>query len=256
MRSTSSMPALSERSARRPKAADRPSLDRFIFPANLLADSSAVKKGADRQGDSTPAKAGSFDSPSDSDLRGESIASDSAGWWLVYTKSRQEKRLSEQLSEMRVPHYLPVHAREAMTRGRVRVVEEPLFSGYLFLHADDEQRRTALTTNRISATHPVADAPRLRHELSQIAKSISAGAHLTIEAKLEPGDWVRVKTGPYRGLEGTVLRRKNTTKLLLSVNFLKQGASLELPDCSLELIDPPTQFDGSPTIEIVGRRGL
>jgi transcription antitermination factor NusG len=157
---------------------------------------------------------------------------------------------------MRVPHYLPVHAREAITRGRVRVVEEPLFSGYLFLHADDEQRRAALTTNRISTTHPVADATRLRHELSQIARSISAGAHLTVEAKLEPGDWVRVKSGPYSGLEGIVLRRKKTTKLLLSVNFLKQGASLELPDCSLELIDPPTQFDGSPTIEIVGRRGL
>jgi len=176
-------------------------------------------------------------------------------WWLVYTKSRQEKRLSQQLCEMRVPHYLPVHTREAVTRGRIRSVEEPLFSGYLFLYADDDQRREALTTNRISVTHPVADGNRLRSELKQIDRAISAGARLTLEAQIEPGDWVRVCSGIYEGLEGVVLRRKNQSKLQLSVNFLKQGASLELPDCLLELIDPP-QIDDSPAVEIVGRRGL
>lgn len=182
-------------------------------------------------------------------------ASDGMVWWLVYTKSRQEKRLSQQLCEMRVAHYLPVHKREAVTRGRVRLVEEPLFSGYIFLHADDAQRRKALATNRISATHPVSDGDRLRGELKQIAQAISAGARLTLEAQIEPGDWVRVRSGAYEGLEGVVLRRKNKSKLQLSVNFLKRGASLELPDCLLEVIDPP-YIDESAAVEIVGRRGL
>ncbi|MEQ8848781.1 transcription termination/antitermination NusG family protein [Botrimarina sp.] len=180
---------------------------------------------------------------------------DGALWWMVYTKSRQEKRLSQQLREMGVPHYLPVHTREAATRGRVRVVEEPLFAGYLFLCCDDDQRREALSTNRISSTTPVAEAGRLRYELAQVARSIAAGASLTLESKLEPGDWVRVRSGLYAGLEGMVLRRHSRTNLLLSVNFLKQGASLELPDCFLEPIDPP-EFDEPPAVEIVGRRGL
>lgn len=176
-------------------------------------------------------------------------------WWMVYTKSRQEKKLSQQLCEMGVPHFLPVHQREAITRGKARTVEQPLFAGYLFLCCEDEQRRVALTTNRISTTQPITEPQRLRHDLTQIARSIAVGAPLTLEARMEPGDWARVKSGLYAGLEGVVLRRQGQTNLLLSVNFLKQGASLELPDCLLEPIDAPL-FDEPSAIEIVGRRGL
>lgn len=175
-------------------------------------------------------------------------------WWLVYTKSRQEKSLARELSALKVPHYLPIHKREAFTRGRSRVVEEPLFSGYLFLFADPDQRTAALATNRISTTCLVDDESRLRSDLRQLARSIAAGARLTLEAKLEPGDWVRVRSGNHEGLEGAVIRRKNQTRLLLAVNFLKRGASLEVHESLLEKADPP-QHQARPTVEISRRCG-
>lgn len=214
------------------------SLDRFAYPRDLLADD-AIAADAPREA---------------SEATGDEWADD-ARWWMAYVKSRQEKRLSEQLSDLRVRHYLPVHFREAATRGRLRLVEEPLFSGYLFLHASDEERRRALTTNRICATHAVADGRRLAFELRQIQRSIASGARLTVEAQIEPGDWVRVKSGVHIGLEGRVLRRQSKTRLQLSVDFLGQGASLEIHDSLLEVIDPPA-LEEAPTIEIVGRPGL
>lgn len=207
--------------------------DRFIFPQSLL--------------ESAWAKA-------ESQAIGSEAATDAA-WWLVYVKSRQEKRLSLQLSAMEVPHYLPIHRREAMTRGRVRYVEEPIFRGYLFLLADEEQRRSALTTNRISSTQRVGDPARLQFELSQIRRSIAGGARLTIEAQIEEGDWVRIKSGVHAGLEGRVLRREKATRLLLAVNFLQRGASFEVHESLLETVDPPEISDATPAIEVVGRRG-
>lgn len=208
---------------------------RYIFPDDLLRS----RDGAGQS--SSPGGQASDDEPDSP-----------SSWWLVYTKSRQEKQLSRQLSEMSVPHYVPVHYREAFTRGRPRRVEEPLFAGYLFLYADGEQRRTALSTNRISTTHPVDDGERLRRELRQIEISIASGARLTLEARLKPGDWARVKGGVHAGLEGVVLRRQNQTRLVLSVNFLKQGASLEVRDSMLERIDPPDSRQKA-SIEIVRR---
>ncbi|TWT89724.1 Transcription antitermination protein RfaH [Pseudobythopirellula maris] len=203
---------------------------KYVYPADLFAPSrliTATDNESPIEGDS-----------SDTAIALTEAASDDS-WWLVYTKSRQEKRLSEQLTRMRLPHYLPVQKREAITRGRVRLVEEPVFTGYLFLYADGEGRREALTTNRISTTNRVENGERLGAELAQIARSLADGARLSIESKIEPGDWARVKTGVYEGLEGQVLSRQGKTKLLLSVTFLKQGASMEIHDSLLETIDPP-----------------
>lgn len=223
---------------------------RYIYPGELLNSPAALSglasdKGADESEDQPSA------------AKHLSGVAEDASWWLVYTKSRQEKRLSDQLAEMEVAHYLPVHQRDAITRGRVRIVEEPLFAGYLFLLANDDQRRDALSTNRISTTQaiPKIDAIRLPYDLAQIARSISVGTRLTPEANYEPGQWVRVKSGPHLGLEGTVLQRKNKTNLVLSVDFLKQGASLEIADCYLERTSPP-KYSGAGCVEIVGRRGL
>ena len=210
--------------------------NRYVFPSNLLVDQPAPpheqlapseKLGLDRE---------------------QLTEEHHETWWLVYTKSHQERRLSEQLMQMGVPHYLPVHQREVVARGRLRLREEPLFKGYLFLNGDDEHRRMALTTNRISTTHKVTEPARLKQELQQISKTIAAGAHLTLEAGYEPGDWVRVKSGPYVGLEGTVLYRKNKTRLLLSVNFLSQGASFEIHESLLERTNPTDR--SLPVIEI------
>ncbi|TWT33792.1 Transcription antitermination protein RfaH [Posidoniimonas corsicana] len=178
----------------------------------------------------------------------------SARWWLVYTRSRQEKALSRDLFGLGVPHYLPVHNREVVTRGRSRVVEEPLFSGYLFIFADPDLKTAALTTNRISTACPVGDGDRLRSDLLRLASAIAAGARLSLEAKLEPGDWVRVKSGIHEGLEGVVIRRKKQARLLLAVNFLKQGASLEVHESLLEKVAPPDRSARS-SVEILRRCG-
>ena len=52
-----------------------------------------------------------------------------------------------------------------------------------------------------------------------------------------PGDRVRVRRGPLAGVEGTVLTRRGRKRLLVSVDFLQQGASVEIEDFLLEPID-------------------
>ncbi len=61
-----------------------------------------------------------------------------------------------------------------------------------------------------------------------------SGAPLTIERRLSPGDRVRVRSGPLAGVEGTVLRRQGATRLVVAVNLLQQGASVDIDDCLLE----------------------
>jgi hypothetical protein len=83
----------------------------------------------------------------------------------------------------------------------------------------------------------VNDPQQLVFELNQLRRLIASNAPLCVEQKLAPGDKVRVKQGALMGLEGTVLVRRGVSHLLIRVNFLQQGASVEVDDFLLERLD-------------------
>jgi len=159
-------------------------------------------------------------------------------WFALYTKARQEKSLARELLKHRIPFYLPLVKKTNVSRGRKRISRMPLFGGYVFLFGADEERVRCLATNRISRVlaveRPRAACFRLAAVLPDL---IAANAPLTIEARLAPGRRVRVRQGAFAGLEGTVLKRRGETRLLVAINFLQKGASVEIDDFSLEPLE-------------------
>jgi transcriptional antiterminator RfaH len=158
-------------------------------------------------------------------------------WLALYTKARQEKSLARELFKYGIPFYLPLVRKTTVTRGRKRTSLVPLFSGYVFLFGSEEERVRTLTTNRISRILVVEDPDQLVFDLRQLRQLIAANAPLTVESRLGPGQRVRVRQGPFAGLEGMVLKRRGETRLLVSINFLQQGASVEIDDFMLDPFD-------------------
>ena len=156
-------------------------------------------------------------------------------WVAFYTLSRREKDLMRKLEAAGVPFYAPlVRRRLGSPGGRARSSYMPLFPGYVFSRVDDEQRRTALATNTVSRWIPVVDERMLLDDLRAIKRLVDTERPLTPEARLEPGQTVRVRRGALRGLEGTVVRRHGLERLVIAVRFLNQGASIEMEDIDLE----------------------
>jgi transcription antitermination factor NusG len=158
-------------------------------------------------------------------------------WWVIYTKARQEKSFARELFAFRIPFYLPLVKKTAIFKGRKRTSFVPLFSGYVFLCATEAERIKSMTTNRISRILSVNDPEQLVYDLEQLRRLIASNVPMNVEQKLAPGNRVRVKQGALMGLEGTVLVRRGVTRLLVSVNFLQQGASVEVDDYLLERVD-------------------
>lgn len=158
-------------------------------------------------------------------------------WWACFTRSRREKEMMRKLLAMDVPFYGPLVPRSRRSpSGRLRTAHLPLFANYVFVYGDDSTRYAALTTNCVSRTIEVGDGTGLSRDLRQIRSLIAMGAPLTVERRLEANHRVRVRSGAFRGLEGTVIKRQGKARLLISVDFLQQGASLTLGDCDVEPI--------------------
>ncbi len=156
-------------------------------------------------------------------------------WWAVFTRTRQEKALARELERLAVPFFLPLLTKPNYIRNRVVESYVPLFPGYIFLFATEEERIRSLTTNRVTSLLIVPDQDQLRHDLVQLHRLIEAKAPLSLEERLQPGQRVRIRHGSLCGLEGTITeRRGGKRRLLVAVEFLKHGVSVEIDDFMVE----------------------
>jgi transcription antitermination factor NusG len=158
-------------------------------------------------------------------------------WWALYTRSRCEKELMRRLRALEIPHYGPmIEKKNRSPNGRVTTSFVPLFTNYVFLYADPNERHSALTTNCVSRDLIVNDGDKLAADLSQLRQLIETGEPITPVARLEPGTPVRVRSGPLAGQVGVVVQRRGETHLLVAVRFLQQGATVQIDDSLVEKI--------------------
>jgi transcription antitermination factor NusG len=92
----------------------------------------------------------------------------------------------------------------------------------------------ALRINRAVCVLPVPDASTLVRQLGNVQQLLDSGIDVVREPTLVPGRRVRICHGPLMGLEGAILRRQGTERLIVAVDFLQQGASVELSVAYLE----------------------
>ncbi len=63
-----------------------------------------------------------------------------AFWYVVYTKPRWEKKISQKLSEKNIENYCPLNKIQKQWSDRKKIVLEPLFKGYLFIKIEEEKK--------------------------------------------------------------------------------------------------------------------
>ena len=158
-------------------------------------------------------------------------------WWVAHTKSRQEKALAQDLGRLGISYFLPLVERVRFRSGRRYEPLMALFPGYVFVCGDDEDRERTFRGNRVASTLRVEDQTQLIRELAEIQKAVEAEAPMDIYPGMVRGRRCRVVGGPFAGIEGKVMVRKDVERLVLSVGALGQAVALEIDASCLEVID-------------------
>src|SRR5262245_33961515 len=90
-------------------------------------------------------------------------------WEVVHTLPRREKDLAPRLLALEIPFFRPqVEQRTRSPGGRRRVSYRPMFPGYLFLSAADDQRGQVIDTGCVARLLSVPDPEELLFDLRQI----------------------------------------------------------------------------------------
>ena len=146
-------------------------------------------------------------------------------WYVLHVKPRTEKAVNDRLAVLRVFHYLPLLRKETKVQRRKVVRFLPVFPGYVFTRLSPEERMAILRTQHIVRTIEVTDPRRMIHQLRQIEHASRLPTDLKLVESFAEGEYVKVVSGPLRGLEGQVKRVGAQTSLILTVDIL--GRALE-----------------------------
>ena len=159
-------------------------------------------------------------------------------WYVLYTKPRNEKKVAERLTAAGYNVYCPLHKVKRQWSDRVKIIEEPLFKGYLFIQVEDHKRDQVFSfpgTVRylfwLRRPALVRDA-----EIKTIQKWLGEYAHEDIDiSDILPGDYVRITSGPFTG-EQAVLLDKTNKKAVVQLKELGIQLSLSFTNSSLSVL--------------------
>ena len=166
------------------------------------------------------------------------MSSDTDAWHVLYTKPKNEKKVAERLTAAGYNVYCPLHKVKRQWSDRVKIIEEPLFKGYLFIQVEDHKRDQVFSfpgTVRylfwLRRPALVRDA-----EIKTIQKWLGEYAHEDIDiSDILPGDYVRITSGPFTG-EQAVLLDKTNKKAVVQLKELGIQLSLSLTNSGLSVL--------------------
>ena len=110
----------------------------------------------------------------------------------------------------------------------------PLFPGYIFLFCEAQQRHWVFRTNKVAQLIQVPRPDQLVSQLRQIQHVIQNENGIELTDVLSRGKRVRVAYGPMKGIEGTVIKKRNRNQLEIAVDAIGRGIRVSIAADMLE----------------------
>ena len=160
-------------------------------------------------------------------------------WYALYTRPRWEKKVAELLEKKKVEVYCPLNKVERQWADRRKVVMEPLFASYVFIHVSEQEQLSIRQTDGVINFVYWLNKPAVirNEEIDTIKKFLNEYDHVSVEkTQVNLNDKVRIINGPLMLWEGQVVEiRTNTVKITLP--SLGQTLIAEIRKENLETID-------------------
>lgn len=160
-------------------------------------------------------------------------------WLALYTKPRSEFKAEEQLISSGIQTYLPTITKLKQWSDRKKKVTEPLFRGYIFIHADEQER--LISVEKPAIVRCLFDTGRPARipnwQIDNIKKMLESDTSLIVHNGIVPGAKVMIKSGSFQGVIGTVINESSGKSISVSIDLLNRSVIARLPDnCDLEIV--------------------
>ena len=162
-------------------------------------------------------------------------------WYLVHTKPRLEKCALENLERQQYRCYLPMLSTEKLRKGKLELVDEPLFPRYLFIQLDTGL--SAPSWSPIRSTKGVNklvsfgfEPAKVANELVDLLMTQEQTLRETPQALFSPGERVKVTQGPFAGIEGIYQMTDGERRVMVLIELMSKPVTLQLEPTQLRKV--------------------
>ena len=135
-------------------------------------------------------------------------------------------------------HFLPQYESVRKWKDRRVRLQMPLFPGYVFVHLALQNRLSVLQVPGVACLVGFAGRPAAvpEEEFAKIRGFLKLGLRAEPHPYLKAGRRVRVCSGPLQGLEGIILRRKNSCRLVISLELIQRAMAVDVESTDVEAV--------------------
>ena len=162
-------------------------------------------------------------------------------WYLVHTKPRLEKCALENLERQQYRCYLPMLSTEKLRKGKLELIDEPLFPRYLFIQLDTGL--SAPSWSPIRSTKGVNklvsfgfEPAKVANELVDLLMTQEQTLRETPQALFSPGERVKVTQGPFAGIEGIYQMTDGERRVMVLIELMSKPVTLPLEPTQLRKV--------------------
>lgn len=161
-------------------------------------------------------------------------------WYVLYLRSRYEKKVHDELERRGIESFLPTVVETRQWSDRKKKVRVPLFPGYHFVKIELTQKLRVLEVVGVVRIVSIRGRPSPvpDEQIESLKLIIASPRTIRRENPLSGGELVKVKSGPFAGAQGIVVRTKNSTRVVVSLESIQQAVSVEVDAAALELAQP------------------
>ena len=171
---------------------------------------------------------GSYNTGLLSSLASAPLGKQKLAWYVLKIRTGGELAALKALRQRGYEPYCPMQKERRHYTDRMKVVDAPVFSGYMFCQFDSQKKLPIISCPGVDYIVGFASGPTPvpEIELMNVRRMIEAGAYAI--RGMEQGERVRVTHGALEGVEGVLVRDGAGDRLVVSLELLNQGASLHI----------------------------
>lgn len=147
-------------------------------------------------------------------------------WYALKVRVGSEAAAANTLENRGLHPYCPMHKERRRYSDRMKVVDKPVFPGYVFCSFDITKKLPVVSCPGVDYVVGFAGVSTAIPEMQieSIRRMVAAGA--VASERFAAGDRVRVTHGPLQGIEGILVREPHGHRLVVSIDLLNRAASL------------------------------
>jgi transcriptional antiterminator NusG len=158
-------------------------------------------------------------------------------WYAIYVRSRHEFASDYELRKKGITTYLPSIKRISQWKDRKKLVEYPLFPGYLFvLIGRCDSLKVLKTRGVVSLVSSEAGSPAVvpEEEITSLQALLASGEEINIYPEFKEGSLVFVKKGALKGANGVIVKKEGQFIFLVNIHILGRSVGVKIYADDLE----------------------